>query len=272
MKIKLFLLSIVLLMATQAFAQTSHREAYQSAEVPVWLTSGSGLNVVHCFDQGASPLPYVGIGVGLHAGVDVAFDESYVSFNLRGLGNIAVSGALSQAYDFGVELGAEYLYRFFDSGDWHLWVGGAMKDYISFNYSPQLMNAALGYSSFLTWNAEGMAQYDFAKDKETSHHWCTAFAKLSLPAFGAVGRPGFAYIDNYTETLIDTDTETVTRESFMMLVPGVGTDIGLFINLLNNNKIGFSYRWDYLTTRHQDIYRFDHAIHSLNLTYMFNVN
>ena len=272
MKVKLLLLSVALLMATQAFAQTPSRQAYQSSEVPVWLASGMGLNVVHSFDHGASPLTYFGAGANLHFGVAVAFDESYLSFNLRGLGNIVLSETLSQAFDFGVELGAEYLYRFFDTGHWHFWVGGAMKDYISFNYSPQLMNAALGYSTFFTWNAEGMAQYDFAKDSERSHHWCTAYAKLSLPVFGAVGRPGFAYIDNYTETLINTATETVTRDSFMMLVPGVGTDIGLYLNLLNNNKIGVSYRWDYLTTRHQGIYRFDHANHCINITYMFNVN
>ena len=260
------------MIASQVFAQTSPRQAYQNAEVPVWLTSGTGVNVVHCFDQGSSPLSYLGIGADLHAGVDIAFDKSYISFNLRGLGNIAVSGALSQAYDIGVELGAEYLYRIFDTGHWHFWVGGAMKDYISFNYSPQLMNAALGYSAFFTWNAEGMVQYDFAKDKERSHHWCTAFAKLTLPAFGAIGRPGFAYIDNYTESVITTDIETVTRDSFMKLVPGVGTDVGLYLNLLNNNKIAFSYRWDYLTTGHQGIYRFDHANHCINITYLFNVN
>lgn len=64
---------------------------------------------------------------------------------------------------------------------------------------------------------------------------------------------------------------TSNRESFIMLVPGVSTDIGLFVNLLNNNKIGLSYRWDYLTTRHKGSYRFDHANHSVNVTYMFNL-
>lgn len=247
------------------------RPVYQSCKVPVWLTTGTGLNIVHCFDQGASPLPYVGVGFNARAGVNLMWDQSFVSFKIEGLGNVAMSNAQTEIFDFGVELEAECLYRFRDAGNLHLWAGGAFSDYLAINYAPQLMNAALGYSSFFNWKVEGMAQYDFAKyDRE--HNLFSAYAKLSLPLFGADGRPGFAYIDNYTESLNTSETLTGERDSFMILFPGVGTDVGLYINLLNNNKIGFSYRWNYLTTRHKGTYRFDHATHAFNITYMFNIN
>ena len=250
---------------------TFPRPVYQSSKMPVWLNSGMGLNAVRFYDQGASPLHYWGIGANIHAGVSVAFDESLVSYNLRGLGNIAWSDATSQAYDFGIELGIEYLYRFYDADHLHLWVGGAINEDFAINYSPQLMNAALGQSFFFHLNADGMVQYDFA-NHHGAHNWCTAYAKISLPVLGVAGRPGFAYIDNYTESLVSSENNPNNRETLSIPFPGVGTDIGLYLNLLNNNKIGFSYRWDYLTTRHQGTYRFDHATHSLNLTYMFNVN
>ena len=53
---------------------------------------------------------------------------------------------------------------------------------------------------------------------------------------------------------------------------GATTDIGFYFNLLNGSRIGLNYRWDYLTTRHKGIYRYDNAIHSINLNFMFNLN
>ena len=250
---------------------TFPRPVYQSSKIPVWLNSSTGFNAVHFYDQGASPLYYWGIGANIHTGVSVAFDESFISYNLRGLGNIAWSDASSQAYDFGIELGVEYLYRFYDIDNLHLWVGGAINEDFAINYSPQLMNAALGQSFFFNLNADGMVQYDFA-NHHGAHNWCTAYAKLSLPVLGVTSRPGFAYIDNYTESLVSSENNLKNRETLSIPFPGVSIDIGLYLNLLNNNKIGLSYRWDYLTTRHQGTYRFDHATHSLNLTYMFNIN
>ncbi len=247
------------------------RPVYQSCKVPVWLNAGTGTNIAHCFDQGASPLPYVGIGLNIRTGVNLQWDDSYVSFRVEGFGNVSFSKAQTEIFDLGIEMEAEYLYRFHQARDLHLWVGGAFSEYFSVNYAPQLMNAALGYSNFVNWKAVGMVQYDFAKYNRT-HNLLSAYAKLSLPLFGFDERPGFAYIDNYTESLNTSATQTNTRDSFTILFPGVGTDVGIFLNLLNNNKIGLSYRWNYLTTRHLGSYRFDHATHSLNLTYLFNIN
>lgn len=247
------------------------RPVYKSGKVPIWLNTGSGLNIVHCFDQGASPSLFWGVGANMRTGMSLLWDRSYVSCRLEGLANIVMSDAASQAYDFGFEVETECLYRFYDANDIHFWAGCAFLDYIAINYSPQLMNAALGYSLFVNWKAEGAVTYDFAK-YHGSHNWLTAYGKLSLPMFGFVERPGFAYIDNATGHLMGNEQAESNRETLFIGFPGVSTDIGLFVNLLNNNKIGVSYRWDYLTTRHKGIYRFDHANHSFNLTFMFNLN
>lgn len=248
------------------------RPAYKPGRNPMWLTAGTGLNIAHCYDQGASPLPYLGVGMNLRGGISqLRHETSYIALNLGGLANIVVSNAHTQAFDFGIDWDIEYLYRFYNVGDWHFWAGGALSNYVSVNYSPSLMNAALGYSLFLfNGTAEGAVQYDFAK-YGGDHNMLTVYAKLGLPLFSFVSRPGFAYIDNATGYLTGNEPPESNRELLPMGFPGISTDIGLFVNLLNNNKIGVSYRWDYLTTRHKGIYRFDHANHSFNLTYMFNL-
>ena len=249
---------------------TFPRPVYKSGKVSLWLNLGSGLSIVHGFDQGASPLPYAGIGINANTSASLLWKKSYILLKFRELGNYAVSSALSETFDFGIAMEPEYLYRFHDAGDLHWWAGTAFPLYVQVNYAPQLMNAALGYSIFSTCNAEGMIQYDFST-YDGAHKLFTAYAKMSLPLFGVAGRPGFAYIDNYTESLNTAETLSNHRKSFFIFVPGITSDIGLYVNLLNNNKIGVSYRWDYLSTRHKGTYRFDHATHCFNVTYMFNI-
>ena len=79
-------------------------------------------------------------------------------------------------------------------------------------------------------------------------------------------------MDNYTSDLDLMNTIFSSYETSFMGFPGVSTDVGLRLNLLNGNKIGFSYRWDYLTTRNNDHYRFDNAFHTLSIDFMFKLN
>ena len=120
--------------------------------------------------------------------------------------------------------------------------------------------------------AEGMLSCDFAFIRDGSHNLLTAYGKLTLPVVGLAMRPGYAYMDNYTSDINVANTVLGDYETFAKFFPGVGTDIGLYFNLLNGNRIGLNYRWDYLTTGQKGTYRFDNALHSVNLTFMFNVN
>lgn len=79
-------------------------------------------------------------------------------------------------------------------------------------------------------------------------------------------------MDNYTSDINLEDTILEDYESFGKCFPGLGTDIGLSFNFLNGNRIGLSYRWDYFTTGKKGIYRFDNALHSVDLNFMFNIN
>ena len=134
---------------------------------------------------------------------------------------------------------------------------------------PVLMNAASSVSLFGNLCVTGMMEYDFAFNSDQTHHWLTAYGKLSLPLVGAVSRPGFAYIGNPT---INASAVLADNELFAKFFPGASTELGLYLNLPNYNRLGLSYRWDYLTTGKKGIYRYDNALHAINLSFMFRVN
>ena len=104
------------------------------------------------------------------------------------------------------------------------------------------------------------------------HNLMSLYGKLNLPVVGMAIRPGYAYIDNYTGSINEANTILQDYEVFGKWFPGLGTDIGLNFNLLNGNRVGFSYRWDYLSTGHKGANRFDNAFHSFNVNLMFNIN
>ena len=253
---------------------TFPRPVYQSGRVPVWLTSSTGLNVIENLDLGASPLRYIGGGLNLSPGVLVEWDRYHLQFDNRILANICFNKEITQTFVFGFDSRIEFLYRCLDTYNnrLHLWAGGIGQTYLDIKYYPQLMNAAIGMSTFINLHATGMIQYDFARRYDHEHSLFTLYGKLSLPMFGFADRPGFSYMDNYTSNLNTGETLIKNRDDFGILFPGINTEIGLFLNLLNNNKIGLSYRWDYLTTRHKGIHRFDHAAHTFNLIYLFHIN
>ena len=90
--------------------------------------------------------------------------------------------------------------------------------------------------------------------------------------YGLANRPGFAYIGNPTINQEITEALFGSKETFGKFIPGLNTDLGLYLNLRNGNRIGLTYRWDYLTTGKKGTYRFDNAIHSFNLSFMFRIN
>lgn len=240
------------------------------SEVPIWLNMGIGLNVADCYDKGTAPFRYLGVGANLNLGATVEWHRCHVQADARMFYNMLMSFS---GYSLDIDGRIEFLYCLHDSkhNRFHLWAGGGIQTFYDIKENASMMNASLGASVFENLCAEGMAQYDFAFIKDSSHNLLTAYGKLLLPLAGLVVRPGYAYMDNYTSDINVINTVLSDYETFGKLFPGVSTDIGLYLNLLNGNRIGFNYRWDYLTTRHKGTYRFDNALHSFNLNLMFKI-
>ena len=242
----------------------------RKSKVPIWLNLSAGGNIADCYDNGTIPFSYMGVGGNLGLGITVEWRRCHIQNETRVFANMLETGGTS----FDIDNKTDFLYRFYDSkrNRLHLWVGGGLQTYYDIKEIPSMMNAATGVSAFENLCAEGMLSYDFAFIRGGGHNLLTAYGKLTLPLAGLVIRPGYAYMDNYSSDINVANTVLQEYVTYGKLLPGLSTDIGLFFNLLNGNRIGLSYRWDYLTTGKQDVYRFDNALHSLNLNFLFNIN
>ena len=246
------------------------QQPVRKSNVPVWLNLSVGGNIADCYDNGTIPFRYLGLGGNLGGGVTVEWQRFHVQNETRVFGTmLKVSG-----YAIDIDNKTDFLYRFYDGkrNRLHLWAGGAIQTYLDIKQIPSMMNAATGVTTFFDFCAEGMLSYDFAFIRGGSHNLLSAYGKLTLPLVGMAMRPGYAYLDNYTSDIDESSTFLEDYETFGKAFPGIGTDIGLYFNLLNGNRIGLSYRWDYLSTGKKGTYRFDNALHSVNLNFMFNIN
>ena len=274
--IALFLLALMA-SVTKGTAQTSAvAEEYQSQKpqlynrlgnrVPVWLNLSAGANYAQCFDKGTVPFRNKGFGANANGGVTIEWGRCHVQAEGQGIYS-ELDFPNGTAID--VNITTEFLYHLSRINRLNFWVGGTLHGFADIKNIPALMNAASSVSMFGNLCATGMLQYGFAFNREKTHTWLTAFGKLSLPLVGAVSRPGYAYIGNPT---INNDAWLSDNVTFAKFFPGASTELGLFLNLLNSNRIGLSYRWGYLTTGKKNDYRYDNALHAINLTFMFRVN
>ena len=243
----------------------------RKSKVPIWLNMSMGLNVANCYDNGTIPFSYPGIGANVNVGATIEWRRCHVQTETRFFANSLFN---LSSYAFTFDNRTEFLYHFHDSkrNRLHLWAGCGIQSFYDVKQIPALMNAAMGTSIFENLCAEGMLRYDFAFIRGGSHNLLSVYGKLNLPVVGLAIRPGYAYIDNYTSDINQVNTIFQDYELFCKWFPGLGTDIGLYFNLLNGNRIGFNYRWDYLSTGHKGASRFDNAFHSFNVNFMFNLN
>lgn len=274
MKIKPLFVALTLLITTNVFAQVPSR-VYKNGRVPIWLDLGVGYNLINSCDLGVSPQNYSGFGANCKAGFTIEWRRYQIQAHTRGLYNVLANrdGVTSTNYGFVTQ--DEFLYNglnFGNGNNWHLWYGGGVQAFFDIKSRSHLMNASFGYTSFINLSGICMIRHDYHPVINGKHNLFSFYAKLSLPLVGWAKRPDFSYIGNATIDPSNALSMMKYYETFAMAVPGASTDIGFVINLPNSNRIGFSYCWDYFTTRHNGVYRYDHAIHSFNTTFMFNIN
>ena len=276
MKLKILSLVVALMTTASVFAQNASETDACCGEpqrkASVWLNAGVGGCIADAYDKGIAPMSMLGLGLGAQTGVTVEWSRFHIQSETRALFGLLMNPV--SGYDIDAVKRIEFLYRFHDGkrNRLHLWAGGGLQSDSFFRIIPSLGNASTSSAFFGNLNAEGMIQYDFAFIKDGTHNLLTLYGKLALPLGGVVMRPPYAFMDNYTSDINLVNTILSSYETHGMLFPGVGTDVGLRLNLLNGNQIGFIYRWDYLTTRKVGCYRFDNAFHTLLIDFMFKLN
>lgn len=266
----------IVLMVSQVFAQVNESldipQPVRKTQVPVWLNAGVGVGGANAYDQGIAPMSLWGLGVRGQLGATVEWKRFHLQSESRVLFDLLLLPL--SGYNIDAQQRLEFLYRVHDGkrDRLHVWVGGSWQEDAFFRIIPSLGNASTSTSLFFNLNAETMVQYDCAFIKNGSHNLLTLYGKLMLPLGGLIYRPPYAFMDNYTSDINLLNTILSNYEWSGMAFPGVATDFGLYFNLLNGNKIGFSYRWDYLTTRKRGYYRFDNAFHTVAIDFMFKLN
>ncbi len=281
MKFKTLLLAGALLTAASGMAQTPAKAvaapqepfnySLKRARVPVWLDVAAGINVADCYDVGTVPFRYSGFGAATDMGVTIEWGRCHIRPGYRMFNTTFTQPAgTALTYDFSTE----FLYRFSDVANnrLHFWVGGTLGGMIDVKSIPSLQNASACLSLFGNMAATCMMQYDFAYSKSKDHNWLSTYLKVNLPLYGGAVRPGYSYIGNPTVNQDVVSALIGSKESFGKFFPGVNTDLGLYLNLLNGNRIGLTYRWDYVSTGKKGTYRYDNALHSVNVSFMFRLN
>lgn len=243
----------------------------QQASVPLWLDLSVGTNYADCYDVSTIPFKYLGTGRNYDLGLNIEWGRCHIRPAFRMINNTFIDPA-GTARDF--DFSTEFLYRAYNnkSNRLHLWAGATLGGFADIKNIPSLQNASTTISIFGDLGATGLLQYDFAFNKSKNHPWLTTYFKMNMPLYGVANRPGYAYVGDPAINQELMETLFGTKETFGKFFPGVNTDLGLYLNLLNGNRIGLTYRWDYLTTGKKGTYRYDNAIHSFNLSFMFRLN
>ena len=282
MKFKSLLFVGALLLAAHGMAQTPSKTngdkpmvpltySPQQANVPLWIDLSIGSHYADCYDVSTVPFAYHGVGRDYGVGFNIEWGRCHLRPGFRMI-NSTLANPAGNATDY--DFSTEFLYRVYDnnSNRLHLWAGATLGGFVDIKSIPSLQNAATTISIFGNLGATGLMQYDFAIDKSKNHPWLTTYFKLNMPLYGIANRPNFAYVGNPAINQELTETLFGCKETFGKFFLGVNTDLGLYLNLLNGNRIGLTYRWDYLTTGKKGTYRYDNAIHSFNLSFMFRIN
>ena len=256
---KKWLLIALVMMGSGVFAQEQ-----------LYLYAGLGIGAIDNYDIGTTPYHIKGLAMAYDLGASFACDRYLFQIDARyNRSTLTTMSGTNQALD----VKASVLYRCIDSKDdrFHYYAGGSLQGYGEVKDVPALMNASNCISLFVNLCGMNIVSYDFAFNEAKTHHWLTAYGKLTLPIVGAVNRPDFAYtIDGqgmgYFEWFF------ANQETFAKFFPGCTTDLGLCLNLRNGNRIGLNYRWDYLSTGRRGIWRYDNAYHTISLDFLFKIN
>ena len=246
------------MLGASAFAQKSFN-----------LFMGIGTGTIDNYDIGTVPFHIKGSARVQDWGLSYAWNRSQIQIDGRYFKSTL---ATIEGENKALDLNAEYLYRCIDSESnrFHFHTGAALKGYGEMKTIPDLQNAALAVSIFSDLRSVSMVEYDFAFNKAKTHNWLTAYGKLGIPVIGFAYRPGYAYV--YDGQGMDLFQRLFGGyQGFAKFFPGCSTDLGLWLNMTNGNRLGLNYRWDYISTGNKDVWRYDNAYHTLNHTFIFNI-
>jgi len=234
-------------------------------------------------DFGVSPLIYDGLTYGGYGGF--YHQGERLQWRLAGsletdtLDATEIATFESTVYLYCFE--AELLYRVWRSTNEKLAVntGLAYLGQINDRDTPSFLNAGSVTEAFNTLLLRAQFRFTLRRDREqgrtlflfpraagTRRHEFTA--DLGLPTIQVNWRPGFAYLEDFS----DGDSSSNDRNDFRVGGFHLRAGLGYRYYLLNGNAIGLSYAWDYLETGADAPHLLELSRHSAQLNLLFRLN
>lgn len=230
------------------------------------LRAGVGIGTVMHRDMGTGPTRYFGIAASPTFGL--WYDRPRWSLHIDmpvGLGiltNTVAGGMGMDAYD--ITLAPEAKILIAPQREWvkyRFMVGGSLTDQVHVANHPNYENAAAGFTNFFGVNIIGRVERTMRRH--------LVHAEVSMMPIALVSRPGYSYIGNPTADNDVASSLFSERESFSKPFALLSTDVGFDFRLRNGNRINLSYLWRYAGSGDKCVWRYDHAMHLVNVDFIF---
>lgn len=249
-----------------------------------YIGISGGMAISSLRDLGTSPLFYTGILPSAQLSYTKYSKRNVWNFKFTTLNGIFLHMTEDDTYTasgniFDFEFA--YLRNYAEEGSKiRTYFGTSINNYSSLRNNGAFMNASFAFDNISYLNLNYKIEYDWVrKEKEKKLFWLFKYtrkekryvlgAKLGIPIFGLIYRPGYTYLGNATTS---GDDIFPGYEFNYKVFPGMNTDLSIARVLNNGNQMKLSYYWDFMTTGKLSENRLDKAKHMFLLTLVFNLN
>ncbi|MBO4751695.1 MAG: hypothetical protein J5526_02965 [Bacteroidales bacterium] len=238
------------------------------------VSNGSGYGEVR--DLGTSPRVYDNLS--LRQGLE--FNAETVGWSFSG--RFGVSGALNTSkikyllkkgsysgYSGSVDIAISALRQVWCNSEatWSIAVGGGLSNHTYIGYTPKFMNASFALTDLFQPDFQVMVQYNLPNSNPlvVMPGWFAAFASVTVSPIGLAYRPGYSFIDNYTDGREVKNYIFNTYRTAFAWLPQLTAELGVRFNLRSGNRISLAYMWNYRSSHGTADWQFDEVNHLLSI-------
>lgn len=229
-------------------------------------------------DLGTSPRVYDNLSIGQ----GLEFNAETVDWTFSG--HFGVSGALNapkikyllkkgnySGYSGSVDVAISALRRVWSNGEatWSVAIGGGLSNHTYIGYTPKFMNASFALTDLFQPEFRVMVEYNLPNSNPlvVMPGWFAAFASVEVSPIGLAYRPGYSFIDNYTDGRKVKDYIFNTYKTGFAWLPYLATELGVRFNLRSGNRISLAYMWNYRSSHGTTDWQFDEVNHLLSIEF-----
>lgn len=280
---KAFIYLFLITISIATFAQED-QESESLIKDGNYIGISGGLAISSLRDLGTSPLFYTGFLPSAKFNYTNYSNRNIWNVKLTSLNGIFVHTTDIDMYSASgniIDLEFAFLRNYAEEGnELRTYIGTSINNYSSLRNNSSFMNASFAFDNISYLNLDYKFEFDWIrKEKQKKLFWLFKYtrkekkyvlgAKLGVPIFSMIYRPGYTYLGNATSS---TDVLLPGYKWDYKVFPGMNTDLSISRVLNNGNQMKFSYYWDFMTTGKLSENRLDKSKHMLLFSLVFNLN